>query len=171
MENIMKKLMIFMLISALGSTVVLAENTNYDTSSKYELEQSNNNFSEVKSKETAETKDINQIQKTNPAEQTTQQVKYEFKTTAENTEKATVKNPEKIIKTETNKTEQGFEKKLNTQQSYNGTKKTKKVNEKSFKNKNKKKKNEKNQTPDMLFNFRIIDLNIVPEETRTIERL
>ena len=66
MENIMKKLMIFMLISALGSTVVLAENTNYDTSSKYELEQSNNNFSEVKSKETAETKDINQIQKTNP---------------------------------------------------------------------------------------------------------
>ena len=83
----------------------------------------------------------------------------------ENTQNSTVQNPEQTKRTELNQRTQLIEKKLNNAQDYNFSKKTKKIREKSAKNKN------KNQTPKALFDFKILDVQVIPEETRTIERL
>lgn len=196
----MKKLVVSMIITALCSTVAWAGNTNYNApSAKYELGQYNFDFSGGKTEETVKVKNtepilqetaknpqpqkkeiknnlntqkdiINQVKKEeavkikqNTEKEIIQKTDKKEKVKEIKTEK-TKENPEKEIKLEINQ-DKKIEKRLNKEPKYNNPTKTKKTDEKKIHNK----KNSKTQ--DMLFDFKIMDVQIIPEESRTIERL
>jgi len=100
--------------------------------------------------------------KQSPEKETVKNTEKEIIQNAEKTKKEI--NPEKEIKLEITQ-EKRPEKKLNSEPQYKNPKKTKKADEKKINDK------KKNKSQDMLFDFKIMDVQIIPEDSRTIERL